>query len=80
MRLLTNWQHKPDGAQVKPAEFTNLVSGKFQGSHLSVLGQSFAIELDWEVPEGELPWLEGIDLSYHVPAGNPAITATDVIN
>ncbi|MCS5517050.1 DUF1834 family protein [Pseudomonas qingdaonensis] len=79
MRLLTNWQHKPDGAQVKPTEFTNLVNGKFQGSHLSVLGQSFAIELDWEVPEGELPWLEGIDLSYHVPAGNPAITATDVI-
>lgn len=80
MRLLTNWQHKPGGARVVPTEFANLVNGKFQNSHLSVLGQSFAIELDWEVPEGELPWLEGVDIAYHVPAGNPDATVTDAIN
>ncbi len=80
MRLLTNWQHKPDGAQVKPTEFANLINGKFQSSHLSVLGQSFAVDLDWEVPEGELPWLEGVDLAYHVPAGNPNATVTDSID
>ena len=80
MRLLTNWQHKPDGAQVKPTEFANLINGKFQSSHLSVLGQSFAVDLDWEVPEGELPWLEGVDLAYHVPATNPDATVTDPID
>lgn len=80
VRSLTNWQPKPDGAQVKPTEFTNLVNGKFQTGHLSVLGQSFAIELDWEVPEGELPWLEGVDIGYHVPAGNPDATVTDTID
>lgn len=80
MRLLTNWQHKPDGAVVRPTEFANLVNGKFQTGHLSVLGQSFAIDLDWEVPEGELPWLEGVDIAYHVPAGNPDATATDSID
>ncbi|WP_336331640.1 phage protein Gp37 [Pseudomonas putida] len=79
MRLLTNWQHKPDGAQVKPTEFANLINGKFQSSHLSVLGQSFAVELDWEVPEDELPWLEGVDLVYHVPAGSESATANDSI-
>ncbi|WP_110972145.1 phage protein Gp37 [Pseudomonas huaxiensis] len=80
MRLLTNWQHKPDGAQMRPTEFANLINGKFQSGHLSVLGQSFAVEMDWDVPEGELPWLEGVDLAYHVPAGNPAPTVTDSVD
>jgi|GEM_PF-837794 len=80
LRLLANWPHKPGGALVKPTEFTNLVNGKYQGSHLSVLGQSFAVETDWEIPEGELPWLEGVDISYHVPAGNPDATVTDSID
>lgn len=79
MRLLTGWQHKPNGARVSPTEFANLVNGKFESSHLSVLGQSFAIELDWEIPEEELPMLEGIDLAFHVPANNPEVTATDSI-
>ncbi len=80
LRLLTGWQQKPDGARVVPTEFANLVNGKFESSHLSVLGQSFAIDLDWTIPEEELPMLEGIDLTFHVPAGNPTATATDRIN
>jgi phage gp37-like protein len=79
MRLLTGWQHKPDGARVSPTDFANLVNGKFQTSHLSVLGQSFAIELDWEIPSEPLPDLEGIDLTFHVPAANPDVAATDAI-
>lgn len=79
MRLLTGWQHKPDGARVSPTEFANLVNGKFQTSHLSVLGQSFAIELDWDIPAEPLPDLEGIDLTFHVPAANPDAAATDTI-
>lgn len=79
MRLLTGWQHKPGGARVSPTEFANLVNGKFDASHLSVLGQSFAVELDWEIPEEELPMLEGIDMSYHVPADNPEVVVTDSI-
>jgi len=80
LRLLTGWQHKPDGARVAPTEFANLVNGKFESSHLSVLGQSFAIDLDWEVPEEPLPLLEGVDLAFHVPTGNPNPTAQDTID
>ncbi|MGE7992549.1 phage protein Gp37 [Pseudomonas sp. NPDC089554] len=79
MRLLTGWQHKPDGARVSPTEFANLVNGKYDASHLSVLGQSFAVDLDWEIPEEELPMLEGIDLAFHVPADNPEVVVTDSI-
>ncbi|MBK5005285.1 MULTISPECIES: phage protein Gp37 [Pseudomonas] len=70
MHLLTGWQHKEGGARVAPTEFANLVNGKFQTSHLSVLGQSFAIELDWVIPEfaAGTPDLEGVDLGYRVPA------------
>jgi phage gp37-like protein len=80
MRLLTGWQHKPDGARVSPTEFANLVNGKFESSHLSVLGQSFAIELDWEIPTEELPWLEGIDLTIQTPADKPEVVVTDSID
>ncbi|TBV12757.1 phage protein Gp37 [Stutzerimonas kirkiae] len=80
LRLLTGWQHRADGASVKPTEFANLVNGKYQAQHLSVLGQGFAIELDWTIPEEPMPDLEGIDLSYHVPADNDVAVATDTIN
>lgn len=82
MELLTNWPHKPGGARVIPTEFTNLVNSKYQTSHLSVLGQSFAIDLDWLVPEysAETPDLEGVDLSFHVPADNPEPVAHDHID
>ncbi|APC16292.1 hypothetical protein BLL42_11340 [Pseudomonas frederiksbergensis] len=79
LALLTNWQHKPDGAMVRPTEFNNLVNGKFQVQHLSVLGQSFAIDLDWLIPEPSWPDFEGIALEYHSPAGNPDPVATDNI-
>lgn len=85
MRLLTGWQHKEGGARVAPTEFANLVNGKFQASHLSVLGQSFAIELDWLVPEFEfgspaLPDLEGVDMAFHVPADNPEPVVRDHVD
>lgn len=79
LALLTNWQHKLDGAMVRPTEFNNLVNGKFQAQHLSVLGQSFAIDLDWLIPEPSWPDFEGIALEYHSPAGNPDPVATDNI-
>lgn len=80
LRLLTGWQHTENGARVTPTEFTNLVNGKFQAGHLSVLGQTFTVDLDWLVPEEELPMLAGVDLSYHVPAGNPSPAATDAVD
>jgi hypothetical protein len=81
MHLLTGWQHKEGGARVAPTEFANLVNGKFQTSHLSVLGQSFAIELDWMIPEFEAgtPNLEGIDMAFRVPADNPEAVAHDKV-
>lgn len=79
MALLTDWAHKKDGAQVKPTEFANLVSGKFQSQHLSVLGQSFAIELEWRVPEPNWPELTSIGMDYHLPADNAEPVATDNI-
>lgn len=79
MALLTNWQHKLDGAMVRPTEFNNLVNGKFQAQHLSVLGQSFAVELDWLIPESDWPDFKGVDLEYHTPSDNPNPVATDNI-
>lgn len=85
MHLLTGWQNKEGGARVAPTEFANLVNGKFQTSHLSVLGQSFAIELDWTVPEfefgsPEIPDLEGVDMAFRVPADNPEPVAHDNVD
>lgn len=79
MHKLVDWQPWPDRAAIVPTELSNLVNGKFASDHLSVLGQSFVIELDWVKPEQALPWLEGVALSYHVPAGNPAATVTDEV-
>lgn len=79
LRLLTGWQHKENGARVSPTDFANLVNGKFQNSHLSVLGQSFAIEQEWTIPEEDMPMLEGIDLTYHNPSDNPIGPVTDKI-
>lgn len=82
MHLLTGWQHKENGARVAPTEFANLVNGKFQTSHLSVLGQSFAIDLDWIIPEFEAgtPDLEGVDMAFKVPANNPEPVAYDNVD
>lgn len=79
MALLTNWQHRVDGAMVRPTEFSNLVNGRFQAQHLSVLGQSFAIDLDWSVPEPDWPEFQRMGMEYHVPADNPEPVATEVI-
>lgn len=82
MHLLTGWQHKEGGARVAPTEFANLVNGKFHTSHLSVLGQSFAIELDWMIPEFEagVPDLEGVDMAFKVPADSPEPVAYDHVD
>lgn len=79
MHQLVDWQPWPDRARIEPTELSNLVNGKFQTDYMSVLGQSFSIELDWSKPELDLPDLVGIDLSYHSPAGNPDPVATDNI-
>lgn len=79
LSLLTNWQHKEGGSMVRPTEFANLVNGKFQAQHLSVLGQSFALALDWDVPEPDWPELERIAMEYHVPASNADEVANDHI-
>jgi len=80
MHQLVDWQPWPDRAAIAPTELSNLVNGKLQNDHLSVLGQSFTIELDWAKPEEALPDLEGISLHYHVPASNPDSVATDTID
>jgi hypothetical protein len=79
LALLTNWQHKEDRAMVRPTEFSNLVNGKFQAQHLSVLGQSFAIDLDWNVPEPDWPELKRIGVEYHLPASNAEVAASETI-
>ncbi|SDI83492.1 protein of unknown function [Pseudomonas flavescens] len=80
MALLVDWQPWPERAQIVPTDLANLVNGKFQNDHLSVLGQSFAIELEWEKPEADLPDLLGVGLHYHAPSGNPEAVAVDIIN
>jgi len=79
MHQLTDWQPWPDRAAIKPTELSNLVNGKFSSDHLSVLGQSFVIELDWQRPVEALPEFLGIALQYHTPSGNPEPVATDTI-
>ena len=80
MHQLVDWQPWPGRARIEPTELANLVNGKFQSDSLSVLGQSFAIELDWEKPSADLPDLLGIDLAFNTPASNPEVAATDTIN
>lgn len=79
MHQLVDWQPWPDRSRIEPTDLANLVNGKFQSDSLSVLGQSFAIELDWVKPEEALPDLLGIDMTYHTPNGPPEGTATDSI-
>lgn len=80
MHQLVDWQPWPERARIEPTELANLVNGKFQSDSLSVLGQSFVIELDWEKPTADLPDLLGIDLAFNTPASNPEVAATDTIN
>ena len=79
MHQLVEWQPWTDRAAIRPTELSNLVNGKFESDHMSVLGQSFAIELDWKKPELDLPDLLGIDLEYHTPSDNPEPVVTDNI-
>lgn len=79
MHQLVDWQPWKGRAAIKPMELSNLVNGKFASDHLSVLGQSFNIELDWEKPKEALPDLLGVDLNYHTPSDNPSPVATDHI-
>ena len=79
MAQLVDWQPWPERARIEPTELLNLVDRRSQAEGLSVLGQSFVIELDWEKPEQALPDLLGIDLQFHVPAGNPSAIAHDSI-
>ena len=81
MAKLVDWQPWPARARVEPTDLANLVNGRFQSDHLSVLGQSFSIELDWVKPDDSagLPDLLGIDVQYHSPAGAPDAVAKDSI-
>ncbi len=80
VRKLTDWQPWPERPGCQPTEFSNLVNGRFQSDHLSVLGQSFTLAAIWEIPEADLPLLEGIDMSYHTPADAETPVATDTID
>ncbi|OIN43338.1 phage protein Gp37 [Pseudomonas costantinii] len=79
MHKLVDWQPWEGRAAIKPTELSNLVNGKFANDHLSVLGQSFVIELDWEKPKEDLPDFLGMSLEYHTPSGNPEPVVTDHI-
>lgn len=79
MHQLVDWQPWPDRARIEPTELSNLVNGKFQSDYMSVLGQSFSIELDWTKPDQALPDLEGIDMVYR-QTGDPESVASDIIN
>lgn len=80
MHQLVDWQPWADRAAISPTELSSLVNGQLQKDHLSVLGQSFSIELDWEKPAMALPDLEGIDMRYQTPATDPALTAEDRVD
>ncbi|OEC55623.1 phage protein Gp37 [Pseudomonas sp. AP42] len=79
MHQLVDWQPWVDRAAIRPTELSNLVNGKLASDHLSVLGQSFVIELDWEKPKEALPDFLGITMEYHTPSDNPEPVATDNI-
>ncbi|WP_454842820.1 phage protein Gp37 [Pseudomonas hormoni] len=79
MHQLVDWQPWENRAAIQPTELSNLVNGKLASDHLSVLGQSFVIELDWEKPKEALPDFLGITLDYHTPSGNPVPVVTDNI-
>jgi phage gp37-like protein len=79
MHQLVDWQPWENRAAIRPTELSNLVNGKLSSDHLSVLGQSFLIELDWQKPAEALPDLLGINLAYHSPSDNPEPVATDNI-
>lgn len=79
MHQLVDWQPWENRAAIRPTELSNLVNGKLASDHLSVLGQSFVIELDWEKPKEALPDFLGISLEYHTPSDNPEPVATDNI-
>lgn len=79
MHQLVDWQPWVDRAAIRPTELSNLVNGKLASDHLSVLGQSFVIELDWEKPKEALPDFLGVSLEYHTPSDNPEPVATDII-
>lgn len=79
MHQLVDWQPWENRASIRPTELSNLINGKLASDHLSVLGQSFVIELDWEKPVQALPDLLGINMAYHSPADSPEPVATDNI-
>ncbi|MDE1909391.1 MAG: DUF1834 family protein [Pseudomonas sp.] len=79
MHQLVEWQPWVNRAAIRPTELSNLVNGKLASDHLSVLGQSFVIELDWEKPKEALPDFLGVSLEYHTPSENPEPVATDII-
>ncbi|WP_371359869.1 phage protein Gp37 [Pseudomonas sp. KT_2_4] len=79
MHQLVEWQPWINRAAIRPTELSNLVNGKLASDHLSVLGQSFVIELDWEKPKEALPDFLGASLEYHTPSENPEPVATDII-
>lgn len=79
MHKLVDWQPWEGRAAIKPTELSNLVTGKFSNDHLSVLGQSFVIELDWVKPKEDLPDFLGMSMEYHTPSENPEPVVTDRI-
>lgn len=80
MHQLVDWQPWVNRAAIRPTELSNLVNGKLASDHLSVLGQSFVIELDWEKPKEALPDFLGVSLEYHTPSENPEPVATTSSN
>lgn len=81
VRSLTDFQPWEDRPGCRPTEFANLVNGRFQSDHLSVLGQSFALDALWEIPEDvDAPLLEGIGMKYYSPPDAELPVLTDHIH
>lgn len=81
MQLLTGWQPFAEQPACVPTEFANLVNGSFQNDHLSVLGQTFALAHDWQVPDASeaLP-ITGVDLDYYLIPDDGVVDAADRID
>ncbi|ELC7283656.1 phage protein Gp37 [Pseudomonas aeruginosa] len=80
VRQLTGWQPWADHPGIVPTEFNNLVNGRFQGEHYSVLGQSFSLEAGWDIPDEPEALFDAIDLHYHLPPDADESAATDRID
>jgi phage gp37-like protein len=79
VRLLTGWCPTEESGALEPTEYNNLVNGKYQNDHLSVIGQSFSVDAHWSIPVDPVAPVTGIELTYYLQLDDDVADATDRI-